>query len=290
LTVTPSVTPTVTPTRTPSVTPSITPSTSTICSFAIVAIEVPLPSPSVTPTPSVTATPSMTPTPTPSPSPQFSTVRWSMYEDQGNYSGGSYFLDNNLYIAQNGNNVVWVFSTSDGTIATQFAPGDQLYAQTYNYYTSFPAPATGDSIISLRITNVTDNIVVHNASFNYNSLGPGGTGQTPEPQVLSSNITIQAGKNYLVEGFTLYDPGTTLIPITVRLGNNSGTTCGGTDVTRYTYSGGLNTGDILYNADGTPSTGRAYVVNSTGGSSSGRSIYALNATTGVIGAVAGTCP
>jgi hypothetical protein len=239
----------------------------------------------MTPTPSITVTPSITPTP----SPQFSTVQWSLYEDSGNYSGGSYFLDNNLIILRNGTQMLQAFSTSNGTIATQYAPGDQLYAQTYNYFTTWPAPLTGDSIISLRITNTTDNIVVHNATFNYNSLGPGGTGQTPEPQILSSNITIQAGKNYLVEGYTLYDPGSTLIPITVRLGNNQGTTCGGIDVTRYTYSGGLNTGDILYNADGTPVTGRAFVVNSTGGSS-GKSIYALNATTGVIGAVVGTCP
>jgi hypothetical protein len=195
-----------------------------------------------------------------------------------------------LYIARNGNQELQIFSTANGTVATKFLPGDSLYTQIWNYYTTYPAPTTGTSTITLRITNITDNIIVHYASFNYDSLGPGGTGQTPEPQVLSSAITIQAGKNYFIEGFTLYEPASTLIPITVRLGNNSGTTCGGTDVTRYTYSGGLNSGDILYNADGTPSTGRAFVVNSTGGTTSGRSIYALGTTTGVIGAVAGTCP
>ena len=129
----------------------------------------------------------------------YSTIQYSNQEDDGTYWGGSYFLDSNLLVQRNGNEVLRSESDATGTIGVNFTAGDTVLAQAYAFYTTYPAPATGTATLSLVISQ--DGEVFYTNTIAYT------TGPT-QPTTITTSFTITKGSNYSISAFSTYIPTT----------------------------------------------------------------------------------
>jgi hypothetical protein len=127
----------------------------------------------------------------------YSLIQYSNQEDNGTYWGGSYFLDSNLLVQRNGDEVLRSESDATGTIGVNFTPGDTVLVQAYAFYTTFPPPATGTATLSLVISQ--DGEVFYTNTIAYT------TGPT-QPTTITTSFTITKGSNYSISAFSTYTP------------------------------------------------------------------------------------
>jgi hypothetical protein len=128
-----------------------------------------------------------------------------MDEASGTYWGGSYFLDCNLLVLENGlerlrrtTDSSFPIGNSLGTPAGVIgAEGNVITIEAYAFFSSFPPPATGTSTLTLRFFNDGEQIYTNTISYN-----PGGS----EPASISTTFTVVRNVYYLIEAFTTYTP------------------------------------------------------------------------------------